>query len=226
MTRPRRRPRTPRRCRCRAGPTRGRSRHETYWQGVARIGSQVADALAYAHGQGIIHRDIKPSNLLLDGHGTVWVTDFGLAKADDHEDLTQTGDILGTLRFMPPEALRGQVRCAGRHLLARADALRDAGLPPRLRREGPRPPGQAGERVPTSAPGQALSGRPARPGDDRPQGHRARRPAIGTRRRPSWRPTSSGSWTTSRSWRGGPAWPNATPGGRGTIPRSRSSAAC
>ena len=95
------------------GDTRGKTGRQTYWQGVARIGAQVADALAYAHAQGIIHRDIKPSNLLLDTRGTVWVTDFGLAKADDGPNLTHTGDILGTLRYMPPEAFRGKVDARG-----------------------------------------------------------------------------------------------------------------
>jgi hypothetical protein len=83
-------------------------RKPTYWQGVARLGLQVADALDYAHRQGVLHRDVKPSNLLLDLRGTVWVTDFGLAKADDSENLTHTGDILGTLRYMPPEAFEGK----------------------------------------------------------------------------------------------------------------------
>jgi WD40 repeat protein/serine/threonine protein kinase len=85
----------------------------TYWQSVARIGAQVADALEYAHRQGIRHRDIKPSNLLLDTTGTVWVTDFGLAKADDQQNLTHTGDILGTLRYMPPEAFDGRADARG-----------------------------------------------------------------------------------------------------------------
>src|SRR5207249_1145320 len=63
-----------------------------YWHSVARVGIQVAEALAYAHGQGTLHRDIKPSNLLLDTGGTGWVTDSGLAKAAGSEDLTRPGD--------------------------------------------------------------------------------------------------------------------------------------
>jgi serine/threonine protein kinase/WD40 repeat protein/Flp pilus assembly protein TadD len=79
-----------------------------YFRGVARLGFQAAEALAYAHGQGILHRDIKPSNLLLDVHGTLWVTDFGLAKVQDSTNLSQVGDILGTYRYMPQERFRGQ----------------------------------------------------------------------------------------------------------------------
>jgi WD40 repeat protein/serine/threonine protein kinase len=79
-----------------------------YWQSVARVGVQVAEALGYANSQGILHRDIKPSNLLLDPHGTVWVTDFGLAKAADSEDLTHPGDIVGTVRYLAPERFGGR----------------------------------------------------------------------------------------------------------------------
>jgi serine/threonine protein kinase/WD40 repeat protein len=78
-----------------------------YCRGVARIAVQVAEALAYAHHQGVLHRDIKPSNLLLDAQGTVWVTDFGLAKAEGADELTHTGDIVGTVRFMAPERFDG-----------------------------------------------------------------------------------------------------------------------
>ena len=82
-------------------------RRQPYFRSVAQIGRQAAQGLAYAHARGVVHRDIKPSNLLLDTAGVVWITDFGLAKAED-DGLTATGDILGTLRYMAPERFRGE----------------------------------------------------------------------------------------------------------------------
>jgi hypothetical protein len=74
-----------------------------FFRTVAGLGIQVAQALEYAHLQGVVHRDIKPSNLLLDGRGKIWVTDFGLALVPADATLTMTGDLLGTLRYMSPE---------------------------------------------------------------------------------------------------------------------------
>jgi WD40 repeat protein/Tfp pilus assembly protein PilF len=86
----------------------------TYWTSVTRIGIQVAEALAYAHAQGIVHRDVKPSNLLLDPQGQVWVADFGLAKeATGPDDLTHSGFLIGTLRYVPPERFGGQSDARG-----------------------------------------------------------------------------------------------------------------
>ncbi len=82
--------------------------HKPYSRSVAHLGIQVADALEYAVSQGVLHRDIKPSNLLLDMYGTVWLTDFGLAKASGTPDLTHTGDLFGTLRYMAPERFHGR----------------------------------------------------------------------------------------------------------------------
>ena len=77
----------------------------SYWRSVARIGAQVASALQYAHEHGTLHRDIKPANLLIDQQGVVWVADFGLAKAVEQDDVSRTGDVVGTLRYMAPEQL-------------------------------------------------------------------------------------------------------------------------
>jgi eukaryotic-like serine/threonine-protein kinase len=78
-----------------------------FYRSIARIGIQVAEALEYANRRGILHRDVKPSNLLLDNRGNVWVADFGLAKTAEADDLTHTGDILGTIRYMAPERFSG-----------------------------------------------------------------------------------------------------------------------
>jgi WD40 repeat protein/serine/threonine protein kinase/tetratricopeptide (TPR) repeat protein len=81
--------------------------HRPYFRSVARIGQQAAQALAHAHARRIVHRDVKPSNLLLDESGVVWVTDFGLAKVED-DNLTRTGELPGTLRYMAPERFQGR----------------------------------------------------------------------------------------------------------------------
>ncbi|HBE69784.1 MAG TPA: hypothetical protein DDW52_16690 [Planctomycetaceae bacterium] len=78
------------------------------WLFIAKIGSQIASALQYAHEQGVIHRDIKPANMILDKSGKTWVTDFGLAKVLKSDlQLSMTGDVVGTPRYMAPEQLRG-----------------------------------------------------------------------------------------------------------------------
>ncbi len=74
-----------------------------YFRRVAELCVQVAEALDYAHQEGVVHRDVKPSNLILDERGNVWVTDFGLAYVAKDPGLTRSGDIVGTLRYMSPE---------------------------------------------------------------------------------------------------------------------------
>ncbi|MET9436354.1 serine/threonine-protein kinase [Streptomyces sp. NPDC006551] len=79
---------------------------------AARWGSQVADALAEAHGVGVMHRDVKPSNIMVTSSGNAKVLDFGIARAADPyataDRLTQTGFIIGTPPYMAPEQARGR----------------------------------------------------------------------------------------------------------------------
>jgi serine/threonine protein kinase/tetratricopeptide (TPR) repeat protein len=76
-------------------------------QDAARLAMQAAEALEHAHGLGVLHRDIKPGNLLVDGRGHLWIADFGLARFQDAGNLTLSGDLLGTLRYMSPEQAAG-----------------------------------------------------------------------------------------------------------------------
>ena len=75
---------------------------------IAEVIKRVALALRHAHSQNVLHRDVKPGNILIDQDSKPWVTDFGLAKFDENEDLTRPGDAVGTLRYMAPEQLAGK----------------------------------------------------------------------------------------------------------------------
>src|SRR6516165_689558 len=76
-----------------------------YFDTAARMIADVADALEYAHMQGVIHRDIKPSNLLLSPDGRLSVNDFGLARMLEEPGMTMTGEFVGTPAYMSPEQI-------------------------------------------------------------------------------------------------------------------------
>lgn len=76
---------------------------------VVQLGRQIADALDAAHHAGIVHRDIKPSNILFCSDRRIMVTDFGIAKAGEDTDLTVTGTLLGTAKYLAPEQVNGDL---------------------------------------------------------------------------------------------------------------------
>src|SRR5262249_29416650 len=83
-----------------------------YFDTVARMIAEVADALEHAHQEGVIHRDMKPSNLLLSSTGRLSVNDFGLSRMLEQPGMTLTGEFVGTPAYMSPEQI-----AAGRTLL-------------------------------------------------------------------------------------------------------------
>ncbi|HEY3076839.1 MAG TPA: protein kinase [Burkholderiales bacterium] len=72
------------------------------------IAAQIAEALAYAHQRGVVHRDIKPANIMVLANGPVKITDFGIARMRGSRDLTQTGMLLGSPKYMSPEQVIGK----------------------------------------------------------------------------------------------------------------------
>jgi tetratricopeptide (TPR) repeat protein len=89
-----------------AGTPFGRKDGAGYFESLALAFADVADGLQHAHARKVIHRDIKPSNLILDGEGRLRILDFGLARLEGEESLTQSGDLLGTPQYMSPEQAR------------------------------------------------------------------------------------------------------------------------
>jgi len=76
---------------------------------AARVGAEIAEALYHAHTRGVVHRDVKPANILLNGGDRARLVDFGIARllGEAKERMTQVGMVVGTLRYMAPEQLRG-----------------------------------------------------------------------------------------------------------------------
>ena len=98
---------------------------------VLRIGVALCDALAHAHGRGVVHRDVKPGNIMVpddphDGAGVAKLTDFGVARIAGEDVLTRTGDVVGTLAYMAPEQAEGREAGAEADLYALALVLYEA----------------------------------------------------------------------------------------------------
>ena len=76
--------------------------------GSETLARELLDALGHIHAAGIVHRDIKPANVLVGPDGRPRLTDFGIAQADDSTGLTETGQVIGTLKYLAPEVARGR----------------------------------------------------------------------------------------------------------------------
>ena len=174
-------------------------RGSAYYRWVAAVGLQAADALAHAHHQGVIHRDVKPSNLLIDAKGSLWVTDFGLARRLADPGLTHHDSLLGTPRYMSPEQARTgsidgrtDVYSLGATLYELLtlrppfDGQSAAELLDQIGRDDPVPPRKSQPRLPRDLETIVLKAL-------------AKRRSTATRPPPSWPRTCRGSSAMSRS---------------------------
>ena len=91
-----------------------------------RLARQLLGALGAIHAAGVVHRDVKPSNVLLDSAGDAHLTDFGIAQPEDATQLTGTGHVIGTLKYMAPEVLAGGPATERSDLFALGVVLQEA----------------------------------------------------------------------------------------------------
>ncbi len=101
-----------------------------------RLARELLGALAHVHAAGIVHRDIKPGNILLDELGSSQLTDFGIARPQDATAMTQTGMVMGTIRYLAPEVAEGGLATERSDLYAAGGVIREVAgddPPPRLR---------------------------------------------------------------------------------------------
>ena len=126
---------------------------------VLAVATQVADALQSAHDKGVIHRDIKPDNIMITRKGKVKITDFGIAHMTE-STMTVSGSIMGTLKYMSPEQIRGDKVTSASDLYSFGVVLYEmvTGAPPFVTGEltyhhvhtAPKPPREVNQSVPES----------------------------------------------------------------------------
>ena len=91
----------------------------------AGLARELLGALGHVHAAGIVHRDVKPGNILLDEHDRSHLTDFGIARPQDATAMTQTGMVLGTMRYLAPEVAEGEPATERSDLYAAGAVLRE-----------------------------------------------------------------------------------------------------
>ncbi len=91
----------------------------------AGLARELLGALAHVHAAGIVHRDVKPGNILLDEHDRSHLTDFGIARPQDATSMTQTGMVLGTMRYLAPEVAEGEPATERSDLYSAGAVLRE-----------------------------------------------------------------------------------------------------
>jgi serine/threonine-protein kinase len=91
----------------------------------AGLARELLGALAHVHAAGIVHRDVKPGNILLDERDRSHLTDFGIARPHDAETMTQTGMVMGTVRYLAPEVAEGEPATERSDLYSAGEVLRE-----------------------------------------------------------------------------------------------------